>query len=181
MLKKPIVMIVKYRIIIIAVLAVSLPTLAFILVHSQNPGSGEDVKPESSVSQLNDDRQGQEGAAPSKNQEEVLAELQKQQKIVTDKISSNVTFQTGNVGAVGEWCLENPEENTVIQQAEIYLGDTLIVKTEPVYPNQYVQAVQLLSAVATGEHEVVAYINYYDIDSKAYVSKAGYKIHMTVR
>jgi len=77
--------------------------------------------------------------------------------------------------------VENPAENNIIQQAEVYLLDKLIAKSTPIYPDQHITEVTLLDQVRAGEYEVIAYLNYYDIDTKEFISKAGYMIHLTVR
>ena len=130
---------------------------------------------------LEEDGTSLDGEAKAASRDEILKELEKQQLVVTDKLSSNITFASGELGTVGEWIVENPEENTVIQQAEVYLNDILIAESTPIYPNQHITAIELLQEIASGEYEVIAYINYYDIETKEFISKAGYKIHLTVR
>jgi hypothetical protein len=130
---------------------------------------------------LEDEGGAIEGEAQVKDRDETLKELEKQQLVVTDKLSSNITFTSGDVGTVGDWVVENPKENNVIQQAEVFLDDVLIAKTTPIYPNQHIIGIKLLQEVQSGEYEVIAYISYYDIDTKEFISKAGYKIHLTVR
>ena len=138
-------------------------------------------KPETTPIYLVDEGGSAEGEAQRTEREEILKELEKQQLIVTDKLSSNITFPSGEVGTVGSWIVENPEENSIIQQAEIYFGDELIAKSTPIYPNQHITGIELLSPIEPGEYEVTAYLNYYDIEKKEFISKAGYKIHMTVK
>jgi len=130
---------------------------------------------------LEDEGSSIEGEAQAKEREEILKELEKQQLVVTDKLSSNIEFSSGDIGSVGEWIVENPVENTIIQQAEVFLDDVLIAKSTPIYPNQHITAVRLLEDVQSGEYDVTAYINYYDIETKEFISKAGYKIHLAVR
>ncbi len=85
------------------------------------------------------------------------------------------------MGTVGEWVVENPAENNIIQQAEVYLLDKLIAESTPIYPDQHITGLTLLEEIEPGEYEVIAYLNYYDINTKEFISKAGYKIHLTVR
>ena len=129
---------------------------------------------------LEDEGSSTVGEVKMKEREEILKELEKQQLIVTDKLSSNITFPSGDIGTIGEWIVENPKENNIIQQAEVYLDDLLIAKSTPIYPDQHITAIELLEELSSGEYEVIAYINYYDIESKEFISKAGYKIHLTV-
>ena len=130
---------------------------------------------------LEDEGSSQDGEAEAASREEILKELEKQQLVVTDKLSSNISFPSGNIGTVGEWIVENPEENTVIQQAKVYLDDVLIAKSTPIYPNQHITGISLLAEIEPGEYEVTAYLNYFNVETKEFISKAGYKIHLTVR
>ena len=131
-------------------------------------------------SYLEDEGSSLDGEAATEDREDILEELEKQQLVVTDKLSSNIAFPSGEIRTVGEWVVENPAENTVIQQAEVYLDDLMIAKSSAIYPNQHITAIELLESVETGEYDVTAYINYYDMETKALISKAGYKIHLTV-
>ena len=138
-------------------------------------------EPEATPVFLEDEGSSAEGEAQKRAREEIMNELEKQQLIVTDKLSSNITFTSGDIGTIGAWVVENPKENTVIQQAEVYLEELLIAKSTPIYPNQHIMGIELLSPIDAGEYEVTAYLNYYDIDTKEFISKAGYKIHLTVK
>jgi len=138
-------------------------------------------EPEATPVYLEDEGSSAEGEAQKRAREGIMNELEKQQLIVTDTLSSNITFGSGEVGTVGDWVVENLKENTVIQQAEVYKDDALIAKSTPIYPNQHITGVELLSELETGEYEVIAYLNYYDMETKEFLSKAGYKIHLTVK
>ena len=63
----------------------------------------------------------------------------------------------------------------------MYWNEVLIAKTTPIYPNQHITGVALLESIEPGEYEATAYLNYYDIETKEFLSKAGYSIHLTVR
>ena len=169
----------KKIIVIILILLILLIALFFILRGCS--GLTGIKSPESTPKYLEDVGGSITGEAESASREEILEALEKQQLVVTDKLSSNITFKLGETGTVGEWIVENPEENNVIQQAEVYLEDILIAKSTPIYPNQHITGVSLLTDIESGEYEVTAYLNYYDIETKEFISKAGYKIHLTVR
>ena len=164
---------------IILILCALLIALFFILRGCS--GLTEIKSPESTPVYLDDEGSSITGEAESASREEILKSLEKQQLVVTDKLSSNISFDSGTAGTVGDWVVENPEENNVIQQAEVYLADTLIAKSTPIYPNQHITGVSLLTDIESGEYEVTAYLNYYDIETKEFISKAGYRIHLTVR
>ena len=140
-----------------------------------------DANTEPTTSYLEDESSSLEGEAEQANIDEMLAELEKQQLVVTDKLSSNITFESGAVGTEGEWIVENPADNKVIIQAKVYLDDTLIAKSTPIYPDQHITGIELLEIVETGEYEIMVYLDYYGIETKEFISKAGYRIHLTVK
>jgi hypothetical protein len=173
----------KKKIIAIIILMIVLAGLVLFLVLYQGPGTADPASaPTATQNVLNDNREGIDGTYDSMTREEILADLQKRQQVVTDQVSSNVTFASGKVGTTGEWVLQNPKSNSVIQQAEIYYGDdnVLIAQTVPVKPGQYINAVELLEDMKSGEYEALVYINYYNISDKTFAGKAGYKVHLTV-
>ena len=137
--------------------------------------------PSPSVSILDQSGSAIDGTASPKSREEILDDLEKQQLVVTDKLSSNITFPSGDSGTIGDWIVENPSSNNIIQQAEVYFEDNLIVKSAPIYPNQHIEKIELLQDMQTGEYDGIAYINYYDMETQEFISRAGYSIHLTVR
>jgi len=153
--------------------------IAFLTIQSCNGNKAE--TPTDVPVYLEENGGSMEGEAAARTREDILSELKKQQLIVTDKLSSNITFPFGEIGEVGEWIIENPAENEIIVQGEVYLNDVIIAKSTPIYPNQHITEISLLEEVDSGEYEVTAYLNYYDMETKEFVSKAGYRIHMTVR
>lgn len=171
----------KHKTIILIILGVILLALILLLLVKCD-GSAPTAAPTNSQSVLNDDCEGIDGTYEPMTREEILADLQQRQQIVTDEVSANVTFTSGQAGSTGEWVMQNPKSNAVIQQAEIYYGEdnVLIAKTVPVKPGQYINAVELLEDMETGEYEALVYINYYNVNDKAYAGKAGYKVHLTV-
>lgn len=169
----------KHKVLIIMLILIILAVVVFICLKSCEDEFSLS-KPSPTPIYLEDEGGSQEGEAETVDREKILEELEKQQLVVTDKLSSNITFPSGEVNSIGEWIVENPEENTIIMQAEVYLEDTLIAKSTPIYPNQHITAVSLLSEIEAGGYEVIAYLNYYDLETKEFVSKAGYRIHLTV-
>ena len=169
----------KNRVIIIALIAVALVAAAFLLLRGCEDMATK--KPKETPVYLEDEGSAIEGEAHSKTSDDILEELENQQLVVTDKLSSNITFPAGEIGTIGDWIVENPEENNIIQQAEVYWNDVLIAKTTPIYPNQHITGVELLADMESGEYEAIAYLNYYNIETKEFVSKAGYAIHLTIK
>ncbi len=115
-----------------------------------------------------------------KSREEILAELERRQLLVTDTLSSHASFPSGEAGTLGEWMVENIPDNEVIQQAEIRIGERCVARSAVLQPGQHVSQVRLLEDVPAGTHEAVAYLNYFTKDTQEYISKAGFDIHLTV-
>ena len=170
----------KKKVIIILIIVFAIAVVALFLLKSCNEDQNTDEL-ETTPIILKDESRSIDGEAQIKTKEDILEELKEQQLIVTDKLSSNITFESGEVGTIGEWVVENLKENDVIQQAEVYWNDVLIAKTTPIYPNQHITGVSLLESINPGEYEATAYLNYYDTEKKEFLSKAGYAIHLTVR
>jgi len=168
------------RVVIFVLIALALAATAVLLLRSCGDDPPED-EPDATPVYLEDEGSAIEGEAEANDREEIMNELEKRQLVVTDNLSSNITFASGEAGTIGDWTVENPKENSIIQQAEVYLDDVLIAKSAAIYPNQHITSIELLTDVESGEYEVTAYLNYYDISTKEYISKAGYTIHLTVR
>ncbi len=115
-----------------------------------------------------------------RSREEILAELARKQMRVTDTLSSHAVFPIGTAGAWGEWMVENVAGNEVMQQAEIVIGDRCVARSAALMPGQHVTAIRLLSDVAPGTHEAYAFLNYFAADTHTYISKTGFRIHVTV-
>jgi len=122
-----------------------------------------------------------DGTAEAKTPEEILEDLQKAQINVTDKLSSNIFFTNGNSGTEGSWTVENLESNNVIIQCEVYLDDKLIAKSVPIKPNQHIETITLSEDIKPGQYDVIAYVNYFKLDTNEFISKAGFKLKLTVQ
>lgn len=168
----------KILIIIALLLAFSLVAGVFVYISLTNQDSPADTG--ASVG-LDDNGDALDGRYKAKTKEQILSDLQKAQVTVTDKISSSAVFDIGEKGSFGTWIVENLPENNVVMQCEIYDGEKLLVKSVPIYPNQHIERIELLEPVEAGSHDVTAYINYFTLDTKAYISKAGYKISLTIK
>ena len=170
----------RKRIVFLILLLVALIAIAVFICFKSFSGQWVFNEPETTAVYLEDEGASLEGEAEQVDTDALLAELEKQQLVVTDKLSSNITFKSGEIGTIGEWVVENSADNTIIMQAEVYLNDTIIAKSTPIYPDQHITGIELLQEVETGEYEVTAYLDYYDLETKEFISKAGYKIHLTV-
>ncbi len=171
----------RKKIIVIIILSSLLITILLLLYANNSAFNNVSNSPKATPAYLEEQGNAIEGTAVTKSRVEILEELKKQQLVVTDKLSSNITFSSGKAGTIGEWIAENPADNNIIQQAEVYFDELLIAKSTPIYPNQHIEAIELNQNIKSGEYDVIAYINYYDIETKEFISKAGYKIHLTVR
>ncbi len=131
---------------------------------------------------LSDNGQSLQGENGGKTDQDTLEKLKEQQVYVTDSIASCITFESGNTGSTGAWNVENLKSNNVIEQVEVYLSDndSLICKTTPIFPNQHIESINLLQDLDKGNHEALAYINYYNTETKAYLGKTAYKINVQV-
>jgi len=168
----------KMLIVIFICLLILILYLAYVNSLCPDPTAGT-ANP--SVSSLDQSGSAIDGAVSPKSKEEILDDLEKQQLVVTDKLSSNIIFLSGNAGTIGDWIVENPLSNNIIQQAEVYFEDQLIAKSAHIYPNQHIEKIELLQDMQTGEYDCIAYINYYDMETQEFISRAGYTIHLTVR
>lgn len=122
-----------------------------------------------------------QGSYQQKTESELLADLKKQQIIVTDKVSSQLLFPKGDAGTKGSWVVENPEANNVIMQCEIvYQGKTIATST-PISPGQHIESIDLSQTIPAGTYSVSANINYYNLNTKAYLSKSTYLIKMVIQ
>lgn len=133
------------------------------------------------ISKLDDSGSALDGQTESKTSQEVLEELQKDQINVTDRLGSCIVFSKGKAGTPGDWAVENPADNRVVMQCEVYLGDELVAKATPIRPGQHIENVPLLKDLKAGTYDVTAYVNYYAPDTSNYIGKAGYQIKLTVQ
>jgi len=154
---------------------------ALYLSGAFNNISAEDTNSSDNTKRLDDNGNAIDGAVESKTPEQIQEDLQKEQINVTDKLSSHILFPNGKSGAEGSWTVENLKANNVIMQCEVYLDDKLIAKSLPIKPNQHIETITLADDVNPGQYDVIAYINYFKLDTNEYISKAGFKIKLTVQ
>jgi hypothetical protein len=115
-----------------------------------------------------------------KTRSEILDELKKKEVVVTDKVSSQLSFHNGNQGAIGDWVVENPKSNKVIEQIDVILNGKRVATSVPIMPGQHIENITLLKTMNTGTYKVTAMINYYNANTKSYIGKTGYEIKMIV-
>jgi len=120
------------------------------------------------------------GGYTPKSRQEVLSELQKEQVVVTDRLSAQISFPSGASGTAGTWMVENPAENKVIEQCEVVLDGKTVAESVPIDPGQHIDSIKLSQKVAPGTYDVTATINYYSTDTKSLLGAAGYRIKLTV-
>lgn len=132
------------------------------------------------LAQLIEGGHAKTGLGSSETDSEILAALKKQQVMVTDNVGTALHFSTGGVGAVGKWNVANDKSNNVIMQAIVTIGGKEVAKSVPIYPDEHIDSITLSSFLNQGTYDAVAYINYYNPTTKVYISKAGYKVKLTV-
>lgn len=166
----------------ISLISLTILSSCFLLIHKKildapplENSEGEAIK------RLDMNGQAINGPKKEKSREELLEELKKKQIHVTDKLSSHIFFPSGKTGEQGSWLVENIETNKVIIQCEVFLDDLMIAKSVPINPNQHIKSIILSEELDSGNYDVIAYINYYDLSSKEYLAKAGFKIKLTVQ
>jgi hypothetical protein len=120
------------------------------------------------------------GVYVPKTSSQTLSELEKQQVTVTDKVGSQISFKSGDIGSEGTWMVENPASNKVVEQCEVYLNDKLIAKSVPINPGQHIESIKLLQNMIAGDYTITAYLNYFENGSKVYIGKAGYQIKLKI-
>lgn len=130
---------------------------------------------------LDNNGQASSGSYNGMTKDQILDELKKQQIMITDNVSSSINFLSGKNGSDGSWVVKNIQSNKVIMQAEIFLNGNRVAESVPIKPGEYIQSIKLSQDVPKGTYSVVAYINYYTTDTQTYISKAGYKVKMTVK
>lgn len=138
------------------------------------------IMPASSV-MLDNNGSAVNGMVRPKSSSEVLTDLKKSEVYVTDKLSSNIIFPSGKSGTAGSWTVENVKTNHVIIQCEVYLGNELIAKSVPIRPGQHIEKITLLKGLNVDLYDATAYVNYFNLDTQAFISKAAFKIKVTVQ
>lgn len=168
------------KVIIVAIILVFAITIIALAANYFTKTAEVMTTPTASVNSLDDDSQSKDGSLPSQSEEDIRNELQNRQITVTDTISPCIVFSTGKNGDVGKWQVENIESNSYIQQVEVFVDNNLIAKTTPIYPGQYIDSINLNQDIPGGDLKAIAYINYYNVDTKEYVGKTAYDITITV-
>ena len=173
----------KVILVLLLLLLFCIVEIGIYVVYTSNPKGNmpADVSSTGESKRLDDNGNAVDGAVQSKTHEQVLDELKKAQINVTDKLSSHILFPNGKSGTQGSWMVENVETNNVIIQCEVFLNDKLIAKSVPIKPNQHIETITLSKDVKAGMYDVTAYINYFKLDTKEYISKAGFRIKLTVQ
>jgi hypothetical protein len=165
---------------VLLVIFTSMGVFAIVNFININNNSKNQTNDKSSM-YLDINGKAEDGLNKPKTTDQILSELKKAQVNVTDKISSSVSFTSGTKGSSGSWVVENLASNNVIMQCEIFQDEKLLAKSVPIYPNEHIETINVLESLSPGTYNVVAYINYYKLDTKEYISKAGYKIKLIVQ
>lgn len=106
--------------------------------------------------------------------------LQKDQLMITDTVNSSATFVNGKAGTGGSWYFANKNTNKVIMQAQIFVNNKPVATSVELRPGQESKSIALQCDIEKGQYTAMAYINYYDLHTQNYISKAAYKISLIV-
>lgn len=142
-----------------------------------NPSPSSQSPPSSS---LENNGSALPGGYTPKSRQKMLSELREKQVIVTDKVSAQIAFSSGEKGSIGTWTVENPASNKVIEQCAVELDGRTVAESAPIYPNQHIEKITLSQLVSPGTYDVTAVIRYYGTDSKDLLGQAEYHLKLTV-
>lgn len=142
-----------------------------------NPSPSSQSAPSSS---LDNNGSALPGSCTPKSRQEILSELRQKEVVVTDRISAQITFSSGDKGTVGTWTVENPASNKVIEQCAVLLDGKTVAESVPIYPGQHIETVTLSRPVSPGTYDVTAVVRYYSTDSKDLLGQADYCLKLTV-
>lgn len=170
----------KKRKFVVIILVAVLVAVGVLVAYTAYSGCGNSAYSNTaSPSKLTDNGQSIQGQATSESTQQLLDDLKKKEVYVTDSIGSCITF-SGKAGDNAAWKVQNLPDNTVIEQVEIYYSNELIGKTTPIYPNQHIDSIQINKNFTAGNYDAMAYINYYNSDTKDLIGKTAYKIKIQV-
>lgn len=175
----------KTLIIILILLLLAIIGVTFSFCHAgtaRQNGGGQSPSSQSSpgASSLDNNGSALPGNYKSKSRQEILSELQKEQVVVTDKVSAQISFPSGAKGTVGSWVVENSSSNKVIEQCCVELNGKTVAESVPINPGEHIESIALSKKVDPGTYDVTAMIYYYSTSSKSLLGKAGYEIKLTI-
>jgi hypothetical protein len=169
--------------IILILLLLLIPIICVTCRYSKGRFDGNSGKTPSSnaaPSSLNDNGSALPGGYTPKSRAEIMSELQSEQVTVTDRVSAQITFPNGGKGTKGSWVVENPATNKVVEQCEVVLNGKTVAESALIYPGQHIETITLSQRVNSGTYDVTATIEYYSLDTKTNLGRAGYRIKLTV-
>lgn len=155
--------------IILLLLAVGITVVAITVTVINNS------KSTSSAAPLVNNGSAMSGVYQGKSSSELLKELEKQQVRVTDKISSQIMFPSGNQGTKGAWIVENSPANSVTEQCSVVLKGQTVALSTPIKPGQHIENITLNTPVSPGTYSVTVNIKYYDSKTSVCLGQADYQ------
>lgn len=142
-----------------------------------NPSPSNQPSPSSS---LDDNGSALPGGPAQKSRQEILSELRQKEVVVTDQVSAQISFSSGEKGTAGAWTVENPASNKVVEQCSVELDGKTIAESVPIDPGRHIESITLAQPVPPGTYAVTAVIRYYSAESKAPLGQADYRLTLTV-
>ena len=165
----------KVKIIIIALLVVSIASAGVYFVYNKNKSKSINAENGSAVSGyvLAD------GAEPGLSEEEIKALLQKQvdDSTISFSISSDPVFKGKKAFIV----MANPRYNAYDIDYVITVDGKEIIRTAKIAPNQYIEEVELKEALPKGTHTGEALVTGYNRETGEEVGKTIVEITITAQ
>lgn len=165
----------KVKIIIVALLVISVATAGVYFVYNKNKSKNAGDENGSAVSGyvLAD------GAEPGLSEEEIKALLQKQvdDSTISFSISSDPVFKGKKAFIV----MANPRYNAYDIDYVITVDGKEIIRTAKIAPNQYIEEVELKEALPKGTHTGEALITGYNRETGEEVGKTIVEITITAQ
>ena len=165
----------KVKIIIIALLVVSIASVGVYFVYNKNKSKSINAENGSAVSGyvLAD------GAEPGLSEDEIRALLQKQvdDSTISFSISSDPVFKGKKAFIV----MANPRYNAYDIDYVITVDGKEIIRTAKIAPNQYIEEVELKEALPKGTHTGEALVTGYNRETGEEVGKTIVEITITAQ
>ena len=165
----------KVKIIIIALLVVSIASAGVYFVYNKNKSKSINAENGSAVSGyvLAD------GAEPGLSEDEIRALLQKQvdDSTISFSISSDPVFKGKKAFIV----MANPRYNAYDIDYVITVDGKEIIRTAKIAPNQYIEEVELKEALPKGTHTGEALVTGYNRETGEEVGKTIVEITITAQ
>lgn len=155
-------------ILLVLIVGITVVAISVTVLFDHNNGA-------SSSAQLIKNGTAMSGVYHGKTSAELLKELKKQQIRVTDRINSQIKFQSGKAGTIGSWIVENSATNSVTVQCTVMLKGASIAVSAPIKPGQHIENIMLNTPLDSGTYSVTVSVKYYDPKTSDLLGQAEYQ------